>query len=202
MPASLKPTRSKPGHLDDRNASAGRYRSGPSPYGDWIWETVRTSGLEDEEGGWNQNYYINPDLEELIDEMLVEGDTEKKYAPHREIQAILAHYLPMGSLVRPDVLCPVRIDEWEGYTYAAFDEAGNLYVTDSGNWQQDNGLIYRGPFLTGWLWMLLAPSMSPAIVPTGFTPYHPAGRRRYWPKIPPGWCSTHRPMWLLWAPVI
>jgi gluconolactonase len=27
--------------------------------------------------------------------------------------------------------------------YAAFDQAGHLYVTDSGNWQQDNGLIFR-----------------------------------------------------------
>lgn len=93
--------------------------SGPSPYGDWIWETVRSSGLEeDEEGGWNQNYYINPEVDELIDEMLVEADTEKKYALHREIQAILAEDLPMGPLVRPDVLAPVRTDEWEGYTPA------------------------------------------------------------------------------------
>lgn len=27
--------------------------------------------------------------------------------------------------------------------FAAFDEAGNLYVTDSGEWGDDNGLIYR-----------------------------------------------------------
>lgn len=93
--------------------------SGPSPYGDWIWETVRSSGLEDdEEGGWNQNYYINPDLDALIDEMLVEADIEKKYALHREIQAILARDLPMGAIVRPEVLCPVRTDKWEGYTPA------------------------------------------------------------------------------------
>ena len=64
--------------------------SGPSPYGDWIWETVRSAGLEDdeEESGWNQSYYINPEVDVLIDKMLVEADTEKKYAFHRELQAI------------------------------------------------------------------------------------------------------------------
>lgn len=34
-------------------------------------------------------------------------------------------------------------DPMETPNYAAFDQAGNLYVTDSGNWQQDNGLIFR-----------------------------------------------------------
>jgi peptide/nickel transport system substrate-binding protein len=90
---------------------------GPSPYGDWIWENFRSAGLE-EEGGWNQAYYINPKIDELIDKVLVEGNLDKKYALHREIQEILATDIPYAPLWRPDVLCPVRVDKWEGYTPA------------------------------------------------------------------------------------
>jgi peptide/nickel transport system substrate-binding protein len=105
--------------VEEDKYEMGFIESGPSPYGDWIWETVRSAGLgEDEEGGWNQSYYINPKLDELIDEMLVESDIEKKYALHREIQAILAQDIPLAALWRPEVLCPVRTDKWEGYTPA------------------------------------------------------------------------------------
>lgn len=85
----------------------------PGPHADWVWEFCRS----DPEGemGWNGAYYNNPEFDDLLNKMAAATDMEKRKALLYEMQQIIAEDLPYGFLIRPDMISPVRVDQFEGY---------------------------------------------------------------------------------------
>ncbi|TET26878.1 MAG: peptide ABC transporter substrate-binding protein [Dehalococcoidia bacterium] len=85
----------------------------PGPHGEWMWEFCRSYEAGGE--GWNTAYWANPDFDEALDAMLAEVDVEQRTAYLYEMQMLMAEDLPYGVLYRPDLINPVRTDEFEGY---------------------------------------------------------------------------------------
>jgi len=85
----------------------------PGPHGEWVWEFCRSYEAGGE--GWNQAYWSNPDFDEALDAMLAETDIDQRTAYLYDMQMMMAEELPYGVLYRPDLINPVRTDEFEGY---------------------------------------------------------------------------------------
>ena len=85
----------------------------PGPHGEWMWEFCRSYEAGGE--GWNTAYWSNPDFDEALDAMLAETDIDQRTAYLYDMQMLMAEDLPYGVLYRPDLISPVRTDEFEGY---------------------------------------------------------------------------------------
>ncbi|OQX24421.1 MAG: hypothetical protein BWK80_20890 [Desulfobacteraceae bacterium IS3] len=86
----------------------------PGPNSDWIWEFCRSYDAGGE--GWNGAYYNNPAFDEILDKMLAETDLKKRSEYLFELQKIITEDLPYGMLFRREIVDPVRIDKFEGFT--------------------------------------------------------------------------------------